>query len=158
MKKSHRKDVIMARIIFAAICLVLVCVVSVVVMFMRTKNAQKAQEDKETQSQLANLPPGGPNPDLPPVTQMTEQSQEPATEQTGEGLYERTVWTSSGVNLRSEPNKTCPVITLLMKGTKLEIIGEAGKGDWLKVSYNGTQGYVSKDYITDKDPYTGESP
>ncbi|MCM1561883.1 MAG: SH3 domain-containing protein [Butyrivibrio sp.] len=158
MKKSHRKDVIMARIIFAAICLVLICVISVIVMFVSTKNAQKAQENNETQPLVANLPPEEPNPDLPPVTQMTEQPLEPVTEQTGEGLYERTVWTNSGVNLRSEPNTTCPVITILLKGTRLEIIGEAGKGDWLKVSYNGTQGYVSKDYITDKDPYTGERP
>lgn len=157
MKKSRRKDVIIARIIFSAICLVLICIVSVVVVLVRMKNIEKEQAKKETQSQVANLPPNEPNPNLPPVTQTPGQQEESQTETPAEKLYERTAWTSTGVNLRSEPNETCKTLTVLMKGTRIEITGQAGSGEWLKVSYNGMEGYVNSDFVTDKDPYSGKS-
>ena len=157
MKKSHRKDVIIARIIFSAICLVLICIVTEVVVNLRMKNIEKEQAKKETQSQVANLPPNEPNPNLPPVTQTPGQQEESQTETPAEKLYERTAWTSTGVNLRSEPNETCKTLTVLMKGTRIEITGQAGSGEWLKVSYNGMEGYVNSDFVTDKDPYSGKS-
>lgn len=157
MKKSHRKDVIIARIIFSAICLVLICIVSVVVVLVRMKNIEKEQAKKETQSQMADLPPNEPNPNLPPVTQIPGQQEDSQTEASAEKLYERTAWTSTGVNLRSEPNETCKTLTVLMKGTRIEITGQAGSGEWLKVTYNGMEGYVNSDFVTDKDPYSGKS-
>lgn len=154
MKKSHRKDVIIARVIFAAICVVLIAIISVVVMFVRMKQAQQKPETQQTQTDAANLPPQEPDPNLPPVTQATESE---SSSEGKEDLYERIVWTNNGVNLRTEPNTTnSQVVMILMKGTKLRITGEAG--DWLKVSYNGVEGYVSKEYLTDKDPITGKGP
>lgn len=158
MKKSHRKDVMIARIIFAAVCVVLIAIISVVVMFVRLKNAQQKPDTQPTQTQPANLPPQDPDPALPPVTQVTE----PESGNAGtEALYERIVWTNNGVNLRTEPKENGGrVIRILLKGTKLQITGEAG--EWVKVIYSGSdgpiEGYVKSEYLTDKDPISGKSP
>ncbi len=153
MKKSHRKDVIIARVIFAAICIVLVAIISVVAMFMRLKKAQQKPDTQpvRTQTESADLPMQDKNPSPAPVTQETETD-------TGnkEDLYERIVWTNNGVNFRTEPKENGGrVIMILVKGTKLRIIGEAG--DWVKVIYNDTEGYVKREYLTDKDPVNGKS-
>lgn len=157
MKKSHRKDVIIARVIFAAVCVVLIAIISVVAMFVRLKKAQQKPDTQPAQSQTqpATWQSQEPNPNLPPVTQQPADSQEDTGPK--EDLYERIVWTSQGVNLRTEPKENGGrVIMILLKGTKLQITGEAG--DWVKVNYNGTEGYVSSKYITDKDPISGKSP
>jgi uncharacterized protein YgiM (DUF1202 family) len=136
MKKSHRKDVIIARIIFAVLCLLLITLIAVVVVLVRGKIADNK---KDTQaSQLENqMPPVTENPDLPPVTENLENVI----------VY---IWTNDSVNLREEPNTDCTVITVLSTGTQLELLEE--EDGWAHVSYNGQEGYVSMDYITDTNP------
>jgi hypothetical protein len=60
------------------------------------------------------------------------------------------IWTNTGVNMRTEPNVNGSVITILDAGTQLTLLGE--ENGWVLVSYNGTQGYVCVDYITDTNP------
>jgi len=150
MKKSHRKDVIIARIIFAAICLVLIGIIVSVILFVNGKRADGKKDDsmqqESQQTQVQNLPPVTENADLPPVTEFTSESESQETNPV--------IWTNSGVNLREAPNTDCAVITVLDAGTQLELLGE--EEGWVKVSYNGQEGYVSVDYITDSDPSVGE--
>ena len=80
------------------------------------------------------------NPDLPPVTEN------PGTEEDTVQL----LWTTSGVNMRTEPDKESTIITVLPVKTQVELIGE--EEGWVKVLYNGQEGYISADYITDEDP------
>lgn len=133
MKASHRKDVIIARIIFAAFCLVLLAGIIALAVWLHGKKAADKPED----TQITNNAPVTDNTDLPPVTEQTSE--------------EKSVWTSSdGVNLREEPNTDCRILTILAGGEKLIYLSE--KDGWIQVSYNGQEGYVSADYVTDTDP------
>ena len=60
----------------------------------------------------------------------------------------RTV-TASSLNFRSGPSTSYRIIGSLYKGQKVEYISTSG--EWLKVKYNGTTGYVHGDYVTKSD-------
>jgi uncharacterized protein YgiM (DUF1202 family) len=144
MKKSHRKDVIIARIIFAVLCLLLIALIAFVITLFRGKAADNAG-DTQTSQTTSQLPPVTENPDLPPVTENPVETEEGDT-------Y---VWTSDGVNLRSEPNTSCEVLAVLGSGTQLILLGE--EDGWVHVSFNGQEGYISTDYITGTNPFEEEA-
>ena len=56
---------------------------------------------------------------------------------------------TNSVNFRKEANTSAEVITKLSRNAKVTVISE--EGDWAKVTYNGDTGYVSKDYVSDKE-------
>jgi uncharacterized protein YgiM (DUF1202 family) len=137
MKKSHRKDVIIARIIFAVLCLLLIALIAFVIVRIHGKMSGDGKDSQLGQA-VSQQPPVTENPDLPPVTENPI-------------VY---VWTNDGVNLREEPNVNCAVITVLPSGTKLELLEEVE--GWVRVYYDGQEGYVSADYITDTNPFGEE--
>ncbi|MGN1032349.1 MAG: SH3 domain-containing protein [Intestinibacter sp.] len=57
----------------------------------------------------------------------------------------RTV-TASSLNFRSGPSTSYRIIGSLYKGQQVEYISTSG--EWLKVKYNNTTGYVHGDYVT----------
>ena len=62
-------------------------------------------------------------------------------------------YTLANVNLREEKSKDSNVITLIPKGSKIELLDS--EEDWLKVLYNGKEGYVYNQYISvSMYPYT----
>jgi uncharacterized protein YgiM (DUF1202 family) len=144
MKKSHRKDVIIARIIFAVLCLLLIVLIAVVITLFKGRAADHA-EGTQTSQVTSQLPPVTDNPDLPPVTENPVETE-------SEDTY---VWTSDGVNLRAEPNTDCEVLAVLGSGTQLTLLGE--EDGWVQVSFNGQEGYISTDYITSIDPFEEEA-
>jgi uncharacterized protein YgiM (DUF1202 family) len=160
MKKSHRKDVIIARIIFAVLCLLLIALIALVVTLIRGRLSGSGDTQQTTQTESQQLPPVTENPDLPPVTEFPEEETEESesTDGSGDDAQEPDapeedvtyIWTNSGVNMRTEPNVNSSVITVLDAGTQLELLGE--ELGWVQVSYNGQEGYVSTDYITDTQP------
>jgi uncharacterized protein YgiM (DUF1202 family) len=160
MKKSHRKDVIIARIIFAVLCLLLIALIALVVTLIRGRLSRSGDTQQTTQTESQQLPPVTENPDLPPVTEFPEEETEESesTDGSGDDAQEPDapeedvtyIWTNSGVNMRTEPNVNSSVITVLDAGTQLELLGE--ELGWVQVSYNGQEGYVSTDYITDTQP------
>lgn len=139
-KKSHRKDVIIARVIFGVVCLSLVVVIAGAAIHIRENYVKTHHGTQEDQTQ--DLAGESVNPVLPPVTEN------PGTESGEE--FVQVIWTSTKVNLRSEPNTESKVITVLMQGARLELIGE--EEGWVKVSFCGQEGYVSSDYVTDVEP------
>ena len=52
MKASHRKDVIIARLIFAAICLFLIALIATIVITVNSKGGKKKEQDKVQQNML----------------------------------------------------------------------------------------------------------
>ncbi|GAA0698711.1 C40 family peptidase [Paraclostridium ghonii] len=66
------------------------------------------------------------------------------------------VVTASSVNFRQGPGTNYSVITSLSKGTKVGVISESN--GWAKISYNGTIGYVSSQYLGDASSGGGENP
>ena len=134
MKKSHRKDVIIARIIFAAMCVALILIITLVVVLVRGHKS-KSVPDTQTQQSESQIPEN-------PLDNVID---EPATQDTQveELTYMRT---TDGVNLRSEPNTDCEVVTVLEMGTQVRMIGE--EDGWVKVSYNDMEGYIRADFLT----------
>jgi len=60
------------------------------------------------------------------------------------GLYQAT----SNVNMRSGDSTSYGIITTLAAGTQVSVIGFNAAGTWANVVYNGTEGWVSKTYLT----------
>ena len=54
--------------------------------------------------------------------------------------------TGSGVNMRSGPDTSYSVVTVLNQGTSVTIEGKSGS--WYKVTVGGSTGYVSGDYVS----------
>lgn len=135
MKKSHRKDVIIARIIFAAMCVALIAIIIGLVMLVRAHKSDKAtqqMEQTQTQTQSEEW--------VPDVVEPETQTQ---TQEVVEMTY---MWTTDGVNLRSEPNTDSAVVTVLGVGTQVRMIGE--EDGWVKVSFNDQEGYICADFLT----------
>ena len=56
-------------------------------------------------------------------------------------------YTRPDLNLRAEPNTTSNVILCLSKQLYLQVLDNSNTS-WVKVKYNNTVGYLSKDYVT----------
>lgn len=136
MKKSHRKDVIIARIIFAAMCIVLLAVIISLGVWLHGRKAEKNAVSQVSEQQ--NNLPAVQNTELPPVTENPVEETETC------------VWTNTGVNLREQPNTDCRILTILEEGAELTLLGE--EDGWVNVSYNDVEGYVSAEYVTDVNP------
>ena len=135
MKKSHRKDVIIARIIFAAMCVALIAIIIGLVMLVRAHKSDKAtqqMEQTQTQTQSEEW--------VPDVVEPETQTQ---TQEVVEMTY---MWTTDGVNLRSEPNTDSAVVKVLGVGSQVRMIGE--EDGWVKVSFNDQEGYIRADFLT----------
>ncbi len=89
-------------------------------------------------------------------TQAPEETPEEVPEETPETEPEQTdgnatetkegyVSANGSVNLRSEANQNSKSLGKLKKYTVVTIIAE--ENDWYKVSYNGQEGYISKQYV-----------
>ncbi|MCD7709473.1 MAG: SH3 domain-containing protein [Clostridiales bacterium] len=140
MKKAYRKDVIIARVVFVAFCLVIAMLIVCAVIFARNHMAQKQAEVQETQTQTQT------------ETEETQQQAEQDTEEEAPDIEEEQqeettplAVTTADVNLRTEPNTSCEVITVIPKGTQVEFLGE--EDGWASVNYGDETGYVSTDYI-----------
>lgn len=137
MKKSHRKDVIIARVIFAvALLLLIALIVGAVIMIrghMAEKSAQESQGVIVTENSQEQQPVVDTQTSEPEITTEDTQAPNPV------------VQTTTGVNLRKEPNTECEVLTVLDQGTMLELIGE--EDGWAVVDYQGQIGYVKIEYL-----------
>lgn len=101
----------------------------------------ECRKNQTPETEITNNAPPADNSNLPPVTEqpLDEDGQ--------------SVWTSTdGVNFRAEPNTDSEILTVLVTGTKLTLLGE--ENGWVQAEYNGQKGYVSSDYVTDQEPDT----
>lgn len=133
MKKSKhfRKDVIMARIIFAVLCILICVLIWMGIKALIGSNNEKEPPETETQTETETFY-------IPPVEETESQ-----TEEIVETI--RYAKTTAQVRMRKEPNTTCEVILSVPANTKTDLIEEAD--GWYKVSYNGREGYIRADYI-----------
>ena len=60
----------------------------------------------------------------------------------------KTVYTTSDLNVRAEPNKNAKKLGVLKKGAEVKTI--TLKNGWYSIAYNGKTGYISAKYTTDK--------
>ena len=57
-----------------------------------------------------------------------------------------TLYTTTDVNVRSQPGTSSGLVDSLGSGQSLQVIGETD--NWYVVSINGTTGYISKSYVS----------
>lgn len=130
--KHFRKDVIIARIVFAVLCILIGVLIWMGISALVGSGEEK--EPPETETQMESLY-------IPPVEDTEEETET-------EGIVEEVISyakTTAQVRMRKEPNTNCEVILSVPANTKTDLIEEAD--GWYKVSYNGREGYIRADYI-----------
>ncbi len=70
---------------------------------------------------------------------------------------EETVYATENVNIRTEPNTDCEIITVLKKGSSITRVGETDDG-WSKVLYEGKEYYITSEYLSLVPPEETEIP
>ena len=134
MKKSKhfRKDVIIARIIFAILCIVIGTLIGTgVSALMNRADTDRNEPNTQIQTEVNTQTLTGPL-----IEDDTQSVQD---------MISYAVPTSE-IRLRKEPNTNCEVLTKIPAGTKLTLLEELE--GWYKVSYEGMEGYISADYAT----------
>ena len=127
MKASHRKDVIIARLIFAAICLFLIALIATIVITVTSKGGKKKEQDKVQQNAVS------------------ESETDSAGDSDTEGTEKTYVTTTSSVNMREKPDKNANIINVIGPDVKIEFVSE--DNGWTQVIFQGQTGYVSSDYV-----------
>lgn len=153
MKKSHRKDVIIARIIFVIFCLIVIAVIVGAILLIKRHFPSGGEKNTQTETSTDATEQQGntfPVIDSQPDSMSVEESQPTETED----IVKVSMKTTTGVNLRKEPNTSCDVLTVLTEGTRVEMIGE--EAGWAMVEYQGQTGYVSLDYLEEVTENAGE--
>ena len=131
MKPSHRKDVIIARIIFVVFCVIVIAIVSGIIVSVVNHfkvNTQPETQATESEQTVDQLPPNVPD------TDVVER----------DDIY---VKTTSSVNMRAAASKDSEVLTVLAKDSQLQLLSETD--GWAEVIYDNKKGYVSTDYIVE---------
>ena len=141
MKASHRKDVIIARLIFAAICLFLIALIATIVITITSKGGEKKEQDK-TQQNVVSESEADSDSDSDSDTEIGAIY---LPQQTTEGTEKTYVTTTSSVNMREKPDKNANIITVIAQDVKLEFVSE--DNGWAQVIFQGQTGYVSSDYV-----------
>ncbi len=159
MKKSHRKDVILARIIFAFIILALIAGLFYGGKFLFEKYTQvvndRKQEaiDTETESESEYIPDFVDTEDVLSETEQIESEFEEGgadAENDPADSEPKYVWAKqAGVRLRAEANTTSEILKTLPAKQKLTLLEE---GDFVKVDYDGIVGYIRKDLVLFEEP------
>lgn len=136
MKKSKhfRKDVILARVIFAILCIIIIVLIWMGVSALMGK-MQGDEEPSTENKQTENL--------YIPQVEQTQADTEEETEPEPEIVYYAKA--KANVRMRQEPNTNCAVLANVPVGTKMDMLEEAD--GWYKVLYNGQEGYIRADYI-----------
>lgn len=83
-------------------------------------------------------------------TEAEMQMELPTTQGTFDETAAVSVWTTSNLNLREQPDGNATVITVISKGTELKKATE--ENGWAYVKVDDNLGYVSTQYISDTKP------
>lgn len=137
MKASHRKDVIIARLIFAAICIFIIAGITAIVVTITSKHSKK-NNDADAPQNVASESETSADTEIGTIylpQSTTENTEESAT-------Y---VTTTNSVNMREKPDKNATIITVIAPNVKLEYLSE--DNGWTEVKFQDQTGYVSSDYV-----------
>lgn len=150
MKKSHRKDVIIARIIFGILVVIIVALVALMITMIARRNANKISntEPKASESEYV---PAVTEPDTTTVPSEDTQATETESETESEGAKQ--VWvTGEKVRIRKAASTSSEILAEASKTDTIMLLEETEINNFYKVERNGTIGYIHKDYITFTNP------
>ncbi len=163
MKKSHRKDVIIARIIFAFIVVILVALIvfgiKAIMKYRAGKETPIGTESQTTETVSTETAPTElpseddnsewivddtetENTEQPQETQTTEEEPEPATV-TLKAMY--------GVNIRAGAGTDNDILGSVPEGDTATLLEERDDG-WGYIQYGDLTGYVYLEYFLILDP------
>lgn len=83
-----------------------------------------------------------------PAQQPQETTSTPAQKEDKPQETTGTVYTTAGVNMRTQPKNGSAVICVVPQGTQVQKTGTSG--NWVQISYNNQIGYVYNKYLSDK--------
>jgi len=144
-------------IVIISILAVLTVAVAVGVNVRNHKKSDQAKHPKVDKEIVINVPEKEENESS---EEQEGEVQAESSKETLEATFDEStavsVWTSSNLNLREQPNGNSTVITVLSKGTELKKGTE--ENGWAQVKVGDTIGYVSTQYISDTKPEEKPAP
>lgn len=95
--------------------------------------------------------PETPAPETPAAETPAAETPAPETPAAEAPAPAATYTTNDTVNFRTSPNKSATVIGMIGKDVQLTVLeDQTSHPGWYKISRNGTEGYVSADFVTTK--------
>ena len=144
MKKKYIVIITVLAVLAVAVA------VGVIISRNHSKNKQTTHLDKDKEI-VINLPEED---EQEPSEEQGEEAQVETPEATPTVTFDEStavsVWTTSNLNLREQPNGNSTVITVISKGAEMKKGTE--ENGWAQVKVGDTIGYVSTQYISDTKP------
>lgn len=92
-----------------------------------------------------------PSPETPAAATPAAETPAPETPAAEAPAPAATYTTNDTVNFRTSPNKSATAIGMIGKDVQLTVLeDQTSHPGWYKISRNGTEGYVSADFVTTK--------
>lgn len=123
---------------------------------MPKKKVKKEEKKAEpTPAEAAATPaaetPETPAPETPAAATPAAETPAPETPAAETPAPAATYATNDTVNFRTSPDKSSTVIGMIGKDVQLTVLeDQTSHPGWYKISRNGTEGYVSADFVTTK--------
>lgn len=118
----------------------------------KVKKEEKKAEPTPAEAEAAATPAvETPAPETPAAATPEAETPAPETPAAETPAPAATYATNDTVNFRTSPDKSSTVIGMIGKDVQLTVLeDQASHPGWYKISRNGTEGYVSADFVTTK--------
>ena len=70
----------------------------------------------------------------------------------------KTMWSKTSLNVRSEPSKIGEVIGYLATNEEVKVTGQCNETGWYRIEFKGKVGYASNNYLLEENPNQGTTP
>lgn len=117
------------------------------------KKAESTPAEAAAETPAAETPetPETPAPETPAAATPAAETPAPETPAAETPAPAATYATNDTVNFRTSPDKSSTVIGMIGKDVQLTVLeDQTSHPGWYKISRNGTEGYVSADFVTTK--------
>lgn len=117
------------------------------------KKAEPTPAEAAAETPAAETPetPETPAPETPAAATPAAETPAPETPAAEAPAPAATYTTNDTVNFRTSPDKSSTVIGMIGKDVQLTVLeDQTSHPGWYKISRNGTEGYVSADFVTTK--------
>lgn len=118
----------------------------------KVKKEEKKAEPTPAEAAAAETPAAEtPAPETPAAEAPAAETPAPETPAAETPAPAATYATNDTVNFRTSPDKSSTVIGMIGKDVQLTVLeDQTSHPGWYKISRNGTEGYVSADFVTTK--------
>lgn len=150
MKKNHKREILLARIVFAAVLVIIAAVIALLIALVSSKvrndDAQKKAISETTEDRKASEIV------VQPVTEkVTDKVTKKVTETEPAPAEKPSKWTTTKVRFREKASTDGKILATLEKGTQVEWAADAENG-WTQVLYKDKTGYIKAEFLTDQKP------